>query len=136
MLLIICHTSINPSFLKTQIVAATSFLATAGQMTYIITDDFFKYKGGILRNDLNTLLDIEHTNGSIPNKTKYYNSADLSYFIKTHNNKLSVFSLNVNSLNCKFDELNILVNHLADSNVQIKIICTQETTRLSSNTDT
>ena len=104
-------------------------------MTSIITDDFLKYKGGILRNDLNTLLDIEHTDGSIPNKTKYCNSADLSYFIKSHNNKLSVFSLNVNSLNCKFDELNILVNHLADSNVQIKIICIQEN-RLSSNTDT
>ena len=80
-MLFIFHTSINPSFLKTQIVAATGFLTTAGQMTYIITDDFLKYKGGILRNGLNTLLDIEHTDGSIPNKTKYYNSADLSYFI-------------------------------------------------------
>ena len=40
--------------------------------------------------------------------------------------KITVFSLNIDSLNSKFDELNILIHTLAESNVFISVICIQE----------
>ena len=38
----------------------------------------------------------------------------------------TVLSLNIDSLNSKFDELNILMHTLAESNVFISVICIQE----------
>ena len=38
----------------------------------------------------------------------------------------TVLSLNIDSLNSKFDELNILIHTLAESNVFISVICIQE----------
>ena len=40
--------------------------------------------------------------------------------------KITVLSLNIDSLNSKFDELNILIHTLAESNVFISVICIQE----------
>ena len=40
--------------------------------------------------------------------------------------KINVLSLNIDSLNSKFDELNILIHTLAESNVFISVICIQE----------
>ena len=40
--------------------------------------------------------------------------------------KITVLSLNIDSLNTKFDELNILIHTLAESNVFISVICIQE----------
>ena len=40
--------------------------------------------------------------------------------------KITVLSLNIDSLNSKFDELNIMIHTLAESNVFISVICIQE----------
>ena len=58
--------------------------------------------------------------------TKYYTVEDFSEFIDKHKNKLTILSLNIDSLNSKFDDLSILVNTLAKSNALINIICIQE----------
>ena len=44
----------------------------------------------------------------------------------TPSKKITVLSLNIDSLNSKFDELNILIHTLAESNVFISVICIQE----------
>ena len=50
----------------------------------------------------------------------------MSEFLDKHKNKLTILSLNIDSLSSKFDDLSILVNTLAKSNALINIICIQE----------
>ena len=59
-------------------------------------------------------------------KSEYYSVEELCCFLDKHNNKLTLLSLNIDSLNYKYDELCILVDTLAKSNVQISLICIQE----------
>ena len=66
--------------------------------------------------------------------TKYYNVEDFSEFLDKHKTKLTILSLNIDSLNSKFDDLCILVNTLAKSNTLINIICIQEA-RIRQGTD-
>ena len=68
--------------------------------------------------------------------TKYYTVEDFSEFLDKHKNKLTILSLNIYSLNSKFDDLSILVNTLAKSNALtgVNIICIQEA-RIGQGTD-
>ena len=60
------------------------------------------------------------------NHYNYHNVDDLKNFLTKKKKKITVLSLNIDSLNSKFDELNILIHTLAESNVFISVICIQE----------
>ena len=89
-------------------------------------EEFLKFKGGLLRNNLANILHVDHGESPVTVHTKYYTVEDLSEFLDKHKHKLTILSLNIDSLNSKFDDLSILVNTLAKSNALINIICIQE----------
>ena len=97
-------------------------------------EEFLKFKGGLLRNNLANILHVDHGESPVTVHTKYYTVEDLSEFLDKHRNKLTILSLNIDSLNSKFDDLSILVNSLAKSNALINIICIQEA-RIGQGTD-
>ena len=99
------------------------------------TEEFLRHKGSIEQNDLTKIINIDLNESSISIKSKYHNADDLKTFLKRHTNKLTILSLNIDSLSSKIDELNILINTLAESDVQINVICIQEA-RIRKNTDT
>ena len=99
------------------------------------TEEFLRHKGGIEKNDLTKIINIDLNESSISIKSKYHNVDDLKTFLKRHTNKLTILSLNIDSLSSKIDELNILISTLAESDVQINVICIQEA-RIRKNTDT
>ena len=87
---------------------------------------FLRHKGGIVENDLTKIINIDISESSISIKSKYHNVDDLKTFLKRHTNKLTILSINIDSLSSKIDELNILISSLAESDVQINVICLQE----------
>ena len=92
----------------------------------INTEEFIRFKGGLLRNNLANIIHVDHSESPVTVHTKYYNVEDFSEFLDKHKTKLTILSLNIDSLNSKFDDLCILVNTLANSNTLINIICMQE----------
>ena len=47
-------------------------------------------------------------------------------FLNEHNNDITIFSVNIQSLNSKFNELQGLIKHLEDKSQHFDIICLQE----------
>ena len=92
----------------------------------ISTDDFLRFKGGIEQNDFTKILNLGADENTVRAKSLYHNVDDLKNFLTKNKNKITVLSLNIDSLNSKFDELNILIHTLAESNVFISVICIQE----------
>ena len=80
------------------------------------------------------IIHVDHSESPVTVHTKYYNVEDFSEFLDKHKTKLTILSLNIDSLNSKFDDLSILVNTLAKSNTLINIICIQEA-RIRQGTD-
>ena len=92
----------------------------------ISTDDFLRFKGGIEQNDFTKILNLGADENTVRAKSLYHNADDLKNFLAKNTKKITVLSLNIDSLNSKFDELNILIHTLAESNVFISVICIQE----------
>ena len=86
-------------------------------------EECLSFKGANDQNDFSNILDLDPDESSAIAKSKYYNVEDVKGFLAKHRNKLTVLSLNIGSLNSKFDEL---VNTLAESDVFINVICIQE----------
>ena len=59
-------------------------------------------------------------------KTKYFNFDDMREFLIKHKNLLTIFSLNIESMNTKYDEFKILIESLAEKDAFISVICIQE----------
>ena len=89
----------------------------------ISTDDFLRFKGGVEQNDFTKIVNLGADENTVRAKSLYHNVDDLKNFLTK---KMTVLSLNIDSLNSKFDELNILIHSLAESNVFISVICIQE----------
>ena len=100
----------------------------------INSEDFLRHKGGLSKNDLTKVLNLDNNGNLIKLKSEYYSVDELCCFLDKHHNKLTLLSLNINSLNSRYDELCILVDTLAKSNVQIFLICIQEA-RIQLNAD-
>ena len=100
----------------------------------INTEEFLRFKGGLIRNNLANIIHVDHSESPVTVHTKCYNVEDFSEFLDKHKTKLTILSLNIDSLNSKFDDLSILVNTLAKSNTLINIICIQEA-RIRQGTD-
>ena len=92
----------------------------------ISTNDFLRFKGGVEQNDFTKILNLCSDENTVRVKTLYHNVDDLKNFLAKNSKKITVLSLNIDSLNSKFDELNILIHTLAESNVFISVICIQE----------
>ena len=92
----------------------------------ISTDDFLRFIGGVVQNDFTKILNLGGDENSVRAKILYHNVDDLKNFLAKNTKKITVLSLNIDSLNSKFDELNILIHTLAESNVFISVICIQE----------
>ena len=92
----------------------------------IESDNILKQRGGTLQNDLTHKINLEHFEISSKHKSKYYDTQGLSHFLLKHKNKLTVLSLNIASLNSKFDDLTALLDELEAQNTKIGVICIQE----------
>ena len=92
----------------------------------ISTEDFLRFKGGVEQNDFTKILNLGSDENTVRAKSLYHNVDVLKNFLTKNTKKITVLSLNIDSLNSKFDELNIMIHTLAESNVFISVICIQE----------
>ena len=89
----------------------------------INSQDFFRHKGDLSKNDLTTVFNLDNNDNLIKLKSEYYSVEELCCFLDKHHNKLTLLRTNIDSLNYKYIELCILVDK---SNVKISLIGIQE----------
>ena len=89
--------------------------------------DILQHGGGAEVNDLRRILNLETFETQNPRRnTKYHNINDLIEFLNTNKGIITILSLNIESLNAKFDELKSLIDTIQEQNVYFSIICIQE----------
>ena len=97
--------------------------------------------GGVDANSLCQLLNNNDDNGhpddepNIVQMSSYYDDDSLNNLFKDKGNSFCILSLNCQSVNAKFDQLNIKVQQLKSNGYEFSAICLQETW-LSSDSDT
>ena len=98
--------------------------------------------GGLKRNSFISILDIEQDNQIIPDDdteifrhSPYFDNDKLIKELKGKPNSFDIISFNCESINAKFDQLNIYINLFASNGCEFHAICLQETW-LSSDADT
>ena len=62
------------------------------------TAELLRHKGSIEENHLKKIINIDLSESSISIKSKYHNAEDLKTLLKRHTNKLTILSLNIDSL--------------------------------------
>ena len=107
-------------------------------MTTDVNNDVLKYFGGVsklsLRNIVSDFDDLDKTIDIIA-KSPYFNIDNFCDLLKESVNDFIVLTLNIQSLNAKFNQLNILLKYLSDNDVFISAICLQETWITESNSN-
>ena len=89
--------------------------------------------GGVNANSLCQLLnnndDNDHQDDepNIMQISSYYDDDSLNNLFKDKENSFSILSLNCQSINAKFDQLNIKVQQLKSNGYKFSAICLQET---------
>ncbi len=102
-------------------------------MTDNLDKDFLQHVGGIENNSFMNLLQTEtDINGKIKqpqiiSHSPYHDMEKLIPLLTKSKNGFSIFSTNIQSIQAKFDELQIFVEHLRSFNFELSAICTQET---------
>ena len=97
--------------------------------------------GGVNANSLCQLLNNNDDNDNpddepnIVQMSSYYDDDSLNNLFKDKGNSFCILSLNCQSINAKFDQLNIKVQQLKSNGYEFSAICLQETW-LSSDSDT
>ena len=83
---------------------------------------------------LSTFVESEH---EIENfcDSRYIELSDLTLIIKDDGNDFTILTLNIQSINAKFDTFYPVVNNLSSMGLYFGTICLQETCRLSSDAD-
>ena len=91
-------------------------------------EEILHHKGGLESNDLTKIINLDtfETQNSGA-KTKYYNLNDLNDFLLRHKKQITMISLNIESINAKHEELKIIIDNLAESDLFFDIICLHET---------
>ena len=91
-------------------------------------NDILSEFGGIQNNSLLKIFenDNNHTFGNIP-PSSYIDVNELIPILKKNENKFTLLSLNIQSLNAKFDQLKILIYGLNECGCNVDAICIQET---------
>ena len=82
--------------------------------------------GGFELNNLIIILDIEDNEPHIIQHSSYYDIDSFKKLISNHNNIFSVLSLNIQSINAKFSELETFVEELLSVQFKFNVICLQE----------
>ena len=103
-----------------------------------LNEDVLKHFGGVSRNSLrNVFLHCDDLENSIDliSRSPYIKTEHLNDCLKEHSDDFIVLTLNIQSLNAKFNQLLILLNLLAESNIFIGAICLQETWITENNPD-
>ena len=94
-------------------------------------NEIFTHRGGSLRNDLNAILQWNdcidgELNTSI--SSKYVTINQLPKYISNHNQNFTVLTLNCQSINAKFNSINLILESLLmENDFQFSAICLQET---------
>ena len=91
---------------------------------------FLSYVGGIHNNDLKTVLDIHDTDTNEPKTIRhssYYDYDKFNELLINKNDRFSVLSTNIQSINSKCNELEAFVEELGNNNFKFSVICLQET---------
>ena len=97
--------------------------------------------GGTLKNNLNNILceDSETHADNLENSrvkltdivsqshSRYLNDDDIVNFCKEKRNELTIFNLNVQSLNAKFAEIKVMIETLKNQNLKYSVLAFQET---------
>ena len=82
--------------------------------------------GGVESHNLISILDIEDNEPQSIQHSSYYDTDSFKKLITNHNNIFSVLSLNIQSINAKFSELETFVEELQNSQFKFNVICLQE----------
>ena len=100
---------------------------------------FLEYCGGIENNSLWHLLNAQNNNiddePEIIKHSPYYNDHSLNNLFLKKGNIFNILSLNCQSINAKFDQINIKLQELKNNGYEFSAICLQETW-LTDNSDT
>ena len=92
--------------------------------------DILKNFGGISCNNLNDILrTCEDSDDEIKtfDHSPYYDSSNIQSALLQNDDKFSIFSINIQSLNAKFDKLVSFLHGLHEDNFDFSAICIQET---------
>ena len=97
--------------------------------TSIVADDILKKFGGCYANDLVNLFDPDNDEDEPVSITHspYYSTEDMQHSLKKFGSDFTVLTLNAQSVNAKFSEIQVLTHQLLESNIHIGAICLQET---------
>ena len=95
------------------------------------TADIITELGGMEKNDLIKILDLKSNDTDYNNlfaskQSDYYDFDGTKQFLEKNRGKLTVLSLNAQSINAKFNEILSLLNFLHENKVAFDIICIQE----------
>ena len=82
--------------------------------------------GGFELNNLISILDIEDNEPQIIQHSSYYDIDSFKKLISNRNNIFSVLSLNIQSINAEFSELETFVDELHNVQFKFNVICLQE----------
>ena len=95
-------------------------------------DKDLQHYGGLQSNDLNVIMyndDNENDdNFEIPNigHSAYIDTCELTKYLEDHTNEFTVLSLNIQSINAKFDSLYALLEELAEKELYFSAIRLRE----------
>ena len=93
----------------------------------VLSEEILGNKGGVINNDLTECINLDSFEIQYPEaKTKYLSIEDLRDFLIKHKNICTILSLNIESINAKFDEFKILMESLNENEAFFSIICLQE----------
>ena len=96
-------------------------------MTDIVDYNILSHIGGIEINSLTHVLDIEAPNEFVTmHRSSYYDISEFKKLVSTSKKYFSILSLNVQSLNAKFNELEAFINELYIAQFKFNVICLQE----------
>ena len=87
--------------------------------------------GGLHSHSLAHILNVDNTDDAeelnIIKHSPYFDQENFIKILKEKNKKITVPSLNIQSINAKFDQLKILLHLIQENNCHISAICLQET---------
>ena len=95
-----------------------------------LTEDLLEEYGGYEQNNLIKMCNeevLEENESQLLQSSKYFDINSIKEFINANKDSFTVFSLNTQSVNAKFEELMILIELLRDQyNFHFSAICLQE----------
>ena len=99
-------------------------------MTNNLEEDILKEYGGRMENNFINILgqnDISEDEMKCFNDSKFYDSHELDRVLSSHVNDFSLLSINIQSIQSKFDSLISYLTYLQSHDFEFDVICLQET---------